>query len=119
MPRRIYLGFFLLALLSLAACRDGEMPFQTPKIGDPPVTEPVQQPTEAVAPGADCAYFLSAFAAVRHWRWGEYNALRHNCQGLFAALRQKILDSFAAARYICFRRLDAMRQAAKGRGGLL
>lgn len=50
MPRRIYLGFFLLALLSLAACRNGESPDQPAEVGAPPVTEPAQQPTDAAAP---------------------------------------------------------------------
>jgi hypothetical protein len=44
----------------------------------------------AVAAGAVGSSFSSTFAALRHDRWEEYNALRHTCQGFFAALRQKI-----------------------------
>jgi hypothetical protein len=41
--------------------------------------------------GAQRRLFLFApgFAALRHNRRSEYNALRHECQGFFAALRQK------------------------------
>lgn len=50
MPRRIYLGLLLFALLGLAACRNGEAPSQPPEAGDPLVTEPAQQPTDTAAP---------------------------------------------------------------------
>jgi hypothetical protein len=42
---------------------------------------------------APVPFFLSGFAALRHCRWREYNALRHRCQGFFAAKRQKIFIS--------------------------
>jgi hypothetical protein len=36
------------------------------------------------------ARFQTAVAALRHCRWGEYNALRHDCQGFFDAMRQDV-----------------------------
>jgi hypothetical protein len=33
---------------------------------------------------------IDGFAALRHYHWREYNALRHVCQGFFAALRHFI-----------------------------
>jgi hypothetical protein len=48
-----------------------------------------------VAALALCAVLFGLrVAALRHCDWGEYNALRHRCQGFFDALRQEVYKLF-------------------------